>query len=550
MMSKENQKLKYCIYARKSTEDDNRQVQSIDDQINYLTKKVEDLGIQIKEIFKESKSAKDPGKRIEFYKMLNKIEAGEIDAIMCWKIDRLSRNPIDGGKIQWLLQKGVIKLIQTSDREYLPEHAGLLFSVETGMTNQYIMDLSKNVKRGQQSKVEKGWFTGVPPIGYLNTITEGKGSNYIKSDPERFQIVRKMWELMLSGQYTPPQIIRIANEELGLRTPKRKKKGGDKLSRCSIYKIFANPFYMGVFMWKGKEYQGKHEPMVTLDEYNKVQLLLGRKGNPRPHAHSFKYTGIAKCGECGASITAETKIRVNSKTGKIRQYIYYHCTRRKKDVVCKQRKVVNEIELKERFFEKLNKVAILPGFRELAQEIFLGYSSEEVIEQKNTYKSLSSLLQDTQKQLDRLLDLRLKDLIAEDIFEKKNKKLEQEIKHLKEKLKNTEDKTEELNDLTRDAIDFIARAKYWFENGDIERIKSILIGLGSNFLLKDGELALELSPWFIPIKNDYPAAEVTYRRFELFKTDDLATNSEKKQAFDNVCFLWRGRRDSNSRPHA
>ena len=68
-MSKENQKLKYCIYARKSTEDEGRQVQSIDDQINFLTKKAKDLGLNIVEIFKESKSAKDPDVRVEFYKM-------------------------------------------------------------------------------------------------------------------------------------------------------------------------------------------------------------------------------------------------------------------------------------------------------------------------------------------------------------------------------------------------------------------------------------------------------------------------------------------------
>ncbi len=549
-MSKENQKLKYCIYARKSTEDEGRQVQSIDDQINFLTKKAKDLGLNIVEIFKESKSAKDPDVRVQFYKMLEKIEAGKIDAILCWKIDRLSRNGIDSGKIQHWLQKGIIKSIQTADKEYLSVNSGLLFSVEAGMDNQYILDLSKNVKRGQLSKIEKGWFTGVPPIGYLNTITEGKGSNYIKSDPERFQLVRKMWELMLSGQYTPPQILRIANEELGLRTPKRKRQGGEKLSRCSIYKIFANPFYMGVFTWKDKEYQGKHEPMVTPDEYNKVQLLLGRKGNPRPHAHSFPYTGIAKCGECGASITAETKIRINPKTGKIKQYIYYHCTRRKKDVHCSQRKVITEKEFEKQFQEEINKITILPDFRELAQEMVLDYRSQEVEERQNVYKSLSNLLQETQKQLDRLLDLRLKDLVDENTFKEKSNWLESEIKQVKEKLRNTEDRTEDLNNLTKRAIDFVANAKDRFQNGDIETKKAILLGLGSNFLLKYGKLSLELSRWFLPIKNDYPAVEAKYLRFELYKTEDLARDSVKKDAFENICYLWRGRRDSNSRPHA
>ena len=290
--------------------------------------------------------------------------------------------------------------------------------------------------------------------------------------------------------------------------------------------------------------------MVTPEEYNKVQLLLGRKGNPRSHVHNFKYTGIAKCGECGASITAETKRRVNPRTGQIRQYIYYHCTKRKKDVVCLQRKVITEKEFEKQFQEEINKITIMPDFREFAQDMILDYRSQEVEERQNVYKNLSNLLQETQKQLDRLLDLRLKDYVDETVFKEKTTKLESEIKHLKENLRNTEDRTEDLNDLTKRAIDFVAKAKDSFQNGDIETKKAILLGLGSNFLLKDGKLSLELSRWFLPIKNDYPAVEAKYLRFELYKTEDLTADSIKKDAFDNVCLLWRGRRDSNSRPHA
>ena len=163
---------------------------------------------------------------------------------------------------------------------------------------------------------------------------------------------------------------------------------------------------------------------------------------------------------------------------------------------------------------------------------------------------LSNLLQNTQKQLDRLLDLRLKDLIVEDIFKEKNDKLEQEIKQIKEKLRNTEDRTQELNDLTKRAIDFVAQAKDSFQNGDIETKKAILIGLGSNFLLKGRILMFEPHPCLIPIIYKYPEIEDEYLRLEPTKTTANSTLSLKEDRFKNICLKWRGRRDSNSRPHA
>jgi len=82
--------------------------------------------------------------------MLELIEKTDGVSIVCWKLDRLSRNPVDSGTIQYALQTGKITSIITSDRIYQKEDAGLMFSVETGMGNQFIIDLSKNTKRGMQ----------------------------------------------------------------------------------------------------------------------------------------------------------------------------------------------------------------------------------------------------------------------------------------------------------------------------------------------------------------------------------------------------------------
>src|SRR3989338_71185 len=232
-MTQNSTKIRYFLYARKSSESEDRQVQSIDDQTNRLKELADRLELNIKEILSESKSAKKPNNRPVFDKMLERIENGEADGILCWQINRLSRNPVDSGKLSWLLQQSTIKAIQTIDRLYLPDDNVLLFSMESGVANQYIIDLSKNTKRGLQSRLERGLPNGVVPQGYLND----KENKTVINDPGRFNLVRKMWDLMLTGNYTPPKVLNIANEEWGYRTRKFKRIGGDQMSKSSIYAI-------------------------------------------------------------------------------------------------------------------------------------------------------------------------------------------------------------------------------------------------------------------------------------------------------------------------
>src|SRR3989338_5405247 len=188
-MIQNNSKIKYFIYSRKSSESEDRQVQSIDDQINRLKKIASDLNLDIKKTYIEAKSAKKPNNRPIFDEMMERIERGDANGILCWQINRLSRNPIDSGRISWLLQRGVLKSIQTIDRQYLPEDNVLLFSVESGMANQFIIDLRKNTMRGMESKLQKGWQPALARLGYLNDQL----NKTIVKDPERFDQIRQMW---------------------------------------------------------------------------------------------------------------------------------------------------------------------------------------------------------------------------------------------------------------------------------------------------------------------------------------------------------------------
>ena len=324
-MNTKQHDIKYFIYTRKSSESDEKQVQSIDDQMRVMKDLARDLDLNVVGIYSEARSAKEPHARPVFEELTAAIKAGKADGILTWKIDRLSRNPIDSATVQWLLQNGQIKSIQTVGREYLPDDNAVIFSIESSMANQYIRDLSKNVKRGLKYKLEKGIAPKLAPIGYLNTKTEARGENYIIEDPERFKIIRKAWDLMLSGNYTGPTILDKLNNDYGLRTRKTRRTGGKPLSRSGLYRMFSDPFYAGQFIYNGVLYHGKHKAMVTREEFDRVQDILGRPGKPRQNRHTYIYTGFLRCGECDGLISATHKEKMLKCTGERKSYTLYYC---------------------------------------------------------------------------------------------------------------------------------------------------------------------------------------------------------------------------------
>jgi site-specific DNA recombinase len=536
-MEKVSNKIKYFLYARKSSEGEDRQVQSIEDQINRLKRLAFELKLDISEIFTESKSAKMPNNRPVFENMMQQIEAGGANGILCWQINRLSRNPIDSGKISWLLQQGVLKSIQSIDKQYLPEDNVLLFSMESGVANQYILDLSKNVKRGIRSKFEKGWLTGVAPLGYLND----KENKIIIKDPERFNLIRKMWDLMLTGSYTPPRILNIANNDWGFRTRKFKRLGNKELSRSGIYKIFTNLFYAGIIENNGIQYKGKHESMVTLEDFDTVQVILGRKGKPRPKSHVFAYTGLIRCSECGCLYTAETKKKLIKKTGEVKEYTYYHCTRKTKKVNCTQKKCISVDALELQVKKELTKYTILPDFLTWALETLNSQNAEEFANRSKIYEMLHCTLAQTQAELNELTKMRYRQLIDDTAFLKEKNALQSKIDHIMGQLNGGETVSEKYRELTEKAFYFATYALTSFMKAKgiegLELKRRIIMTLGKKLIFIDGKLTIDPDAWLVPIKNHHLALEAKFKGLEL---DKMPINTEQKEVLDSIRTQWRG----------
>jgi len=236
--------------------------------------------------------------------------AREGDVLAVWKLDRLARNPVDGGQVQWLLQQSVIKHIQTHDRSHYPNDNVLMMSVELGMANEYVRQLSANTARGLRQKARRGEFPGVAPVGYLNDVR----SKTIVVDRKKGKAIRAAFELYARGNSRFEDISRFLHEN-GVRSLH-----GNPLHKDRARFILANPFYYGVFFYRGEMYEGKHTPLVEKHLFDKVQAVLAKRGHPQsPEKEPKALVGLLKCGECGMSITAE----------KQKGHIYYRCTKKK-----------------------------------------------------------------------------------------------------------------------------------------------------------------------------------------------------------------------------
>lgn len=543
-MNSEKHTTKYIIYARKSSESDERQVQSIEDQIRIMRDFALKSGLKVVGELTESKSAKDPNGRTKFNEMIERIEDGEANGVLTWKMDRLARNPVDSGRIQWLLEKKKIVSIQTQEREYRPEDNALILSVESGMAYQYVRDLSTSVKRGLKSKLEKGWLPGSAPLGYLNTKTEARGDNYILVDPERFGLLRKAWDLMLTGNYTPPQILEKLNNDWGFRTRKWKKRGSKPMSRSTIYKIFNNPFYAGIILYKGNLYEGNHKAMVTVEEFDKVQVLLGRDGRPRPSRYEYAYTGMVTCGECGGAVSATFKEKILVSTGELKKYILYYCVNARKDKnACSQRHYTNVDLIEDQVKEEIEKFTILPEFKDWALQILSERNENELESQRKIREIQKANVCEVEKQIENLTRLRLQELIDDGEFAKERDRLKSELVGLKKKVQE-DDGLEKRLEMVEKNFEFACQAREWFESGDLEVKRGILSSIGLNCELKDHKVLIESPDWLVSIKKSYPPLELAFKEFEL---DKKPYTQRQKEAFASLSPLMRGRRDLNPR---
>jgi DNA invertase Pin-like site-specific DNA recombinase len=413
--------------------------------------------------------------------MMKRLYMSEAGGIVCWKLDRLARNPIDGASIIWAMKQHRLKVFTPSQSYSAEDENTILMYIEFGMAQKYIEDLSKNVRRGVRMKLEKGGWPAMAPLGYVND----RLNKTILQDRERFELVRKMWDMMLAGGHSIQEILEIANNEWGFRTRKWKRLGGRPLVKSAVYKVFTNPFYVGYLRHKQGLYKGCHVPMVTQEEFDRMQELLGRNDRPKSKRYDFPFAGgLIKCGECGCAITAEHKINRQG-----HHYVYYHCTKKKINASCRQASI-EEKELEEQLFEFLKHLAIPKSLEDwiLKYVAYVDDANKLLTDDKRT--ALNKALDENQKQIDELNRMRYRDYLSDDEFLREKSKLLHERNALQSRRERIDMNTS-LLPLIGKTIRFAECAPQWFKQANPEHKRLIIETVGSNLVLKDKTLLIQ-----------------------------------------------------------
>ena len=456
--------MKYILYCRKSTDTEDKQVLSLDSQESELTQLAKANSLEILTILRESKSAKEPGRPI-FNEMMNMITAKKADAILCWKIDRLTRNPVDGGQVQWLLQNGKIKCITTFEKSYYPNDNVLIMSIEQAMANQYIRDLSVNVKRGNRAKLERGEWPNHAPFGYLNVIA----TRSLIIDPVQSKYVPRAFELYLSGSCSFKEISNILFKE-GLRTS-----SGKKLFKAHIKRILSSVFYIGLMERDGKYYQGKHQALISKKTFEAAQDLMHGRTRPRPKKLFFPLRGFLKCENCGCALTASLK----------KGYQYYYCTGNR-DFCNEHKSYMRENYLYEKVSNVLTELAFTERKIEMLYQAAKERSSADTEYFTQALANLRTQLESLVTKESRLLDTFLGEQTTKELYDQKVLELKNDRTSLQKEIKELEMKQPaNVLEQTKNVFLEASRAKKDFLDGDDIKKRNILEKLCWNFSVKD-----------------------------------------------------------------
>ena len=473
----------YLLYARKSTESEDKQVASIDNQLDVLYKLSQEKQLNILSTFVENKSAKKPG-REEFNKLLRTIEQrDDIKGIICWKLNRLSRNPQDSGIVRQLLYDGRITEIITFNKVYTEADSDFLMAIEDAQSQKFIRDLKEDTKRGVDKKLDMGHAPILAPAGYKNDLEKRQGERTISPHPLYFKLVRKLFELALTGKFSTNDLYKKAIQ-MGIKTNR------DRLvSKAQMYMILRNPFYTGRFVYDGITYQGKHIPMISDSEFQAIQENLIDRSHPRKQIHEFDFQGNLECASCGYKYTGETHTKKNGKV-----YDYYKCSQKGKG--CNQ-PMISAKELNSRVSNYLSDLTLNKSYIDWCIKWIREAEKQDREVRNNQHTVLKSDYTKMVKKIDNLTDQWLsadnedKTLLSDEEYKRLKQRYLIEKQEIYQRMKNSDQDLMEWTDTLIATFNFTYSLKDKWDNGNVEDRKNILNIVGSEITIKNKELTIK-----------------------------------------------------------
>ncbi|MGB2580324.1 MAG: recombinase family protein, partial [Minisyncoccia bacterium] len=471
-------KPKFFLYARKSTEDDDKQVMSIPAQLIELREFASRENLEIIEEFQESKSAKKPGREV-FGKMMMRIEKMGNVGILAWHPDRLARNSIDGGRIIYAVDTSKIVSLRFPTFWFEPTPQGLfMLQVAFGQSKYYSDNLKQNVERGMRQKLRRGEWLNRAPFGYVNNPT----TRNIAPDPVKSKIIVRAFKEYEKGSHTLESMSQFLADH-GLA-----QKSGTPLGKASVKRILTNRAYLGFTKFRDEYFPGSFAPILSPTLFEAVQKRLEVRSHPRHSkiSHNFPFTGLFRCGECGSMITAQWC------TGKMGgRYRYYRCTKKKGK--CSQ-KYLMEDELAIQVKEQLQSVSLPEAWAGYMLKSVEAFEHEEIHASGSRLEKMKGDVKTLEVKLDALVDLYLNQDIEREIYLTKKDALMRQKLSLQSKSSSIRDERKNWVEPLRKWILDSKHAGFLVTSENLHEMRDFLRSFGTNPVLKDKTINISFSP--------------------------------------------------------
>jgi site-specific DNA recombinase len=301
------------IYARVSSKEQEKEGFSIPAQLKLLKEYAAAQGFAVVQEYVDVETAKQTG-RAAFGDMVGYLkEHPAIRVMLVEKTDRLYRNLKDWVTVDELdveihfPKEGVVLSRESRSSEKF------MHGIKVLMAKNYIDNLSEEARKGMQEKAEQGIWPTKSPLGYRN-VAGPDGKKIIVADPEVAPIVSKLFEWYATGQYALKEVAQKARDAGFIY-----RRTGARVPISAVHSILRNRLYTGQFEWNGKLIQGRHQPLISVELWERVQGVLdGRNvSKAKRGKHDFAFSGLIACAKCGCSVVGEIKKQ---------RYVYYHCT--------------------------------------------------------------------------------------------------------------------------------------------------------------------------------------------------------------------------------
>ncbi len=460
--------MKYIIYCRKSSEEEGKQLQSLETQERILTDFAQLNGLEVVDIVKERRSAKKEYNRPKFTAMLKDIDNGKANGILVVDADRLTRNLIEGALLLNLFENESLKEIRTRNLIYSSRESLVSLIDKIASATKYSRELSIKVVDGNATKLLKGEYPSSAPLGYINI------PGTIIPDPMKSHFIKEVFDLYKTGLYSLKDLEQIMYTK-GLRT-----KHNNKVSHSVIGRTLRNPEYYGVIRRKGKIYPSKHEGITDRATFDLCQDILSGKRLGIKNNRQFIYRPYLFCHNCGCKLTASLKKG---------RHIYYYCTNGKGS--CPEHlKYLTLTRVEELIQRQLDNFTL---DEEMANLSFEAYADS--LRNTKEYESRSTLVIENElslikTRLNNLLDALLDNRIEKNDYDQKRVELSNQRVELETRLKNLKNTDTEITlERVKNIKDSAVKLSKMFIEGDDDVKSDLLKGLLWNVTIEKQEVA-------------------------------------------------------------